>query len=91
MSSSKAFLTPIDKGGVVRVIPGGRYGDPYSFSCTYEIIDGETVELLGVMSLPNFSDMRALLRAFWEDGYKYLQWHRIKGDKVTIKKLRTRP
>lgn len=91
MTKSKAFLTPIDRGGVIRVIPGGRYGDPYSFACSYQMVDGETVEIVAVHSLPKVSDLRALLRAFWESGIKYMIWRRYKDDKPYIKILRTRP
>jgi len=43
------------------------------------------------MALPSVADLRALLRAFWEDGYKYIQWHRMKDGNLTLKKLRTKP
>ena len=66
---------------VVRVIPGGRYGDAYTWSATVRWLDRRAVEILGALRAPRPSEWRAVRNALRQAGVQAVIWRRGDGRK----------
>jgi hypothetical protein len=73
------ILTMIVRGfGVAsddQEVPGGVYGDDYTWSAAVKTHGPDTIELLGVDKPINTEPMRALHRAFYKLGFR---WHVVR-------------
>lgn len=69
---------------VLRVFSKGReHGDAYEWSVTAQHIDRTTIELVGVISPPTFSQWRAVERCCREAGIETVVFYRMRrGEKV---------
>ena len=67
MSQYTAHFQPL--AGCIRVLePGGKFGDPYVWSCT-ALCQGDTVELLGAMEAPSNAVRRAVRDMLVDHGF----------------------
>jgi len=75
--ATRADIEPL--AAVVRVIPSGAYGDPYTWSATLRWLDRYTVEVMGAMRAPRPSEWRAVRAALRKAEVRRVVWHRADG------------
>ena len=64
--------------GAIRVhLPGGRHGDPYTWSCGFTTADGGGTIVLGpTAGAPPMSVVHVMLREFARYRFKVMRWER---------------
>ena len=66
--------------GIIRVFnAGGQFGDPYVWCATVHVIRSGVVEMLGVMSAPTLSQVRAIRKTLNAEGITLLIFERRYG------------
>lgn len=76
-----AYAEFIGKAFIVRIGPeASKYGDPYNSSVVFKVVDGETIEGLGVDRQYTKQDHRDAFAALVKEGFKYCNVTRVRKD-----------
>lgn len=74
--------------GVLRLFDDGKkYGDPYSWCCTFCTQENNIVYITAVLKAPTPSQWREICRVFYNMGYRKAVFTRIKEDKRIEKEI----